>query len=65
MNRFYADANLNKALTQGLRQRGIDIVTAQEEQTDTLLDHDLLRHATRQGRVLVTHDRDFLTIGAD
>jgi len=65
MNLFYADANLHRAIVDGLKRRGVDVTTAQEERTDALSDPDLLQRATEQGRILITHDRDFLFIGAE
>ncbi len=65
MNLFYADANFHRAITTGLKQRGIDVRTAQEDRADHLSDPDLLSRATEQGRVLLTHDTDFLSIGVE
>jgi predicted nuclease of predicted toxin-antitoxin system len=64
MIRLYADANLHGAITQGLRERGIEVLTAQEDHADRLADPALLARVTELERVLLTHDRDFLTIGA-
>jgi len=54
------DVNVPIAITEGLRRRGVDVVTAQEDGANTLADPDLLDRASLLGRVLVTHDDDFL-----
>jgi hypothetical protein len=61
--RFHLDENVNPAIAAGLRQRGIDVTTTQETGLLQAADDDQLAFATRQQRVLVTHDRDFLRPG--
>ncbi len=61
--RFLADAHFPRAATEGLRRRGVDIITAQEDGSDRLGDLALLRRATSMGRVLVTQDADLLREG--
>src|SRR4051794_24373751 len=58
--RFYMDVNVPIAVTEGLRLRVVDVVTAQEDGAATLADPQLLDRATALGRVLVTHDDDLL-----
>lgn len=48
----------------GLRQRGIDILTAQDAGRAGLSDAEQLAFATAQGRVTMTHDPDFLELAA-
>jgi hypothetical protein len=60
--RFYMDHNVQGAVVDALRVRGVDCLTAQEDGTITLDDDSLLARATELGRVLVTHDKDFFTI---
>lgn len=57
---FYMDVNVRRALTEALRLRGVDVLTAQEDGAAKLPDPLLLDRATALGRVLFTHDRDFL-----
>jgi predicted nuclease of predicted toxin-antitoxin system len=47
-------------VTEGLRLRGIDILTAQEDGAAQLLDPELLTRATELGRVFFTEDDDLL-----
>jgi predicted nuclease of predicted toxin-antitoxin system len=54
------DEHVKTAVTRGLRQRDVDVITAQEDGGDGLPDEELLDRATALGRLLVTHDEDFL-----
>lgn len=62
--RFHLDENVNPAIATGLRQRGVDVTTTQETGLLRAADDDQLAFATRQQRMLVTHDRDFLRLGS-
>jgi predicted nuclease of predicted toxin-antitoxin system len=53
------DVNVRIEITLGLRKRGIDCLTAQEDQSARLRDSDLLDRANALNRVLFTHDDDF------
>ena len=61
---FYMDAHIPKAITIGLRLRGVDVVTAQEDNADTLSDPELMDRATALNRVLFTFDDDLLVEAA-
>jgi predicted nuclease of predicted toxin-antitoxin system len=61
---IYMDAHVKSAVTRGLRQRGVTVMTAQEDGTDTFIDPDLLDRVTQLGYVLFTQDADFLVEGA-
>jgi len=60
--RFLLDEHLHSALATGLRQRGIDAVTAAEAGRLGMPDEDQLVWAQSVSRVIVTHDRDFLVL---
>lgn len=60
--RFYLDQHFPHAVTQSLRQRGIDVLTAQEAGRCGLSDADQLTFATSDERVLVSFDADFLAL---
>ncbi len=62
--KLYINVNVPSSITEGLRVRSVDVVTAQEDGASTLPDPELLNRATAQGRVLVTHDDDLLREGA-
>lgn len=57
---FYMDVHVPKAITIALRQRGVDVLTAQEDDSALLADPDLLDRATQLGRVIFSRDDDFL-----
>lgn len=58
------DVHISGVVTRGLRARGVDVLTAQEDSADRLADDLLLFRATELGRMLVSHDTDFLVLAA-
>lgn len=48
------------AITAGLRLRGVDVLTAQDDGTTKFLDDKLLDRASAVGRTVFTRDADFL-----
>ena len=54
------DVHVPWAITTELRLRGVNVVTAQEDGAGQSKDPVLLDRASAQGRVLVTHETDFL-----
>ena len=60
--RFYTDQHYPVAVTQGLRQRGIDVLTVQEAGRCGDDDRDQLAFALAEERVMVTFDSDFLAL---
>lgn len=60
--RYYFDQHYPGAVGQGLRQRGIDVLTAQEAGRCGVPDPDQLAFATAEGRVMATFDTDFLAL---
>ena len=59
---FYLDHNVPATIATGLRLRGIDVITSQEDGTTTLDDNSLLDRATSLERILFTQDEDLLAI---
>jgi hypothetical protein len=57
------DQHVAKAITDGLRMRGVDVLTAYEDGADRMSDAELLDRAGDLGRVLFTQDYDFLGEG--
>ena len=57
---LYSDVHVRAAVTEGLRLRGVDVLTAQEDGAATMDDPDLLDRAGELGRVIFTQDQDFL-----
>lgn len=58
--RIYADEHISPKVVLGLRKRGIDIVTTGEAGRLGASDAVQLSYAKENGRVLLTHDADFL-----
>ena len=58
--RFLMNHNVRRAITSGLRLRGVDVITAFEEGVHQLPDPQLLDRATALGRVLFTRDDDLV-----
>jgi hypothetical protein len=55
------DQHVPRVITNGLRLRGVDVLTAQEDGAGELPDPQLLDRASELGRVLFTQDDDLLT----
>jgi len=61
---FYLDAHVPWPITKGLMDRGVDVLTVQQDHHERYDDGRLLERAATLGRVLVTLDKDFRTIVA-
>ncbi len=59
---LYMDHHVHAAVTKGLRQRGIDVITAHEDGAAQIDDERLLERATQLGRVLFSQDDDLLAV---
>jgi predicted nuclease of predicted toxin-antitoxin system len=64
MVRLYMDVHIPAAITEALRQRGVDVLTAQEDGSRRLPDNQLLNRAMVLGRALFTEDDDLLAEAA-
>jgi predicted nuclease of predicted toxin-antitoxin system len=62
--RFYTDTHIAKAVAEQLRAKGIDIIRCEEVGMASASDEAHLEYATREGRVLVSQDEDFIRIDA-
>ena len=51
---LYMDEHVHSGITDGLRQRGVDVLTVQEDDREGTPDPELLDWATELGRVLFT-----------
>lgn len=58
------DQHVPRAITSGLRARGVDVITAHEDGASHMGDPDLLDRAGELGRVLFTRDRHLLAEAA-
>ena len=60
--RFYMDHNVHGDITEGLRARGVDCLTLEEDGTKDADDEGVLTRAIELKRIVVTSDADFLRI---
>ena len=60
--RFFFDQHVRRAVARGLRQHGVDVLTAQDAGRCGLPDLDQLQFATAQDRVVMTFDPDYLAL---
>jgi hypothetical protein len=56
------DHHVHAAITEGLRRRGVEVITAYEDGTAELDDQELLARATQLSRVLFSQDEDLLSL---
>ncbi|MFO8035166.1 MAG: DUF5615 family PIN-like protein [Anaerolineales bacterium] len=63
--RFYVDEHMGRSVVDGLRRRGIDVLTTVEAEMRGASDGSQLALASAQQRVLVTRDDDFLKLHAE
>jgi hypothetical protein len=61
---LYMDVHVRNEITEGLRRRNVDVLTAQQDGTTALQDPALLDRATALGRVLFSQDEDLLAEAA-
>ena len=59
---LYMDHHVDAAITDGLRRRGVDVLTCRDDGTTTWEDERLLERATILGRLFFSQDDDLLVI---
>jgi uncharacterized protein with PIN domain len=57
---FYMDEHVHRSITGGLRLRGVDVLTVQEDGRSGLDDPQVLNRAIELGRILFSQDDDLL-----
>ena len=57
---LYMDVHVPLPITRGLRRRGVDVLTAQEDGASRLPDADLLRRARVVRRIIFSQDEDWI-----
>ena len=62
---FYTNESVNIAVAEGLKRRGVKVITARDAGNLGLSDEEQLEYARQKGMVIVTHDDDFLTFSAE
>jgi predicted nuclease of predicted toxin-antitoxin system len=56
---FYLDEHIHSAVAEGLRRRGVNVLTVQAAGRTGMSDREQLAFALSEGRVMVTMDSDF------
>lgn len=59
---LYIDHHVNVAITAGLRRRGVEVLTCEEDGTARSEDEEILERATQLGRSVFSQDDDFLAL---
>jgi len=59
---LYLDHHVHAAITEGLRRRGVDVITAHEDGAAEFEDEKPLQRATQLGRMLFSQDKDLLIL---
>ncbi|MBW4689504.1 MAG: DUF5615 family PIN-like protein [Komarekiella atlantica HA4396-MV6] len=62
---FHLDENIDLDIALALRRQGIDVTTTPEMELLGQTDEIQLAFACEQGRVIVTHDTDFLRLASE
>jgi predicted nuclease of predicted toxin-antitoxin system len=62
--RYYFDEHVAASIANGLRRRGVDVLTVPQTRTMGDDDPDQLALAHKLGRVFFTHDSDHLNLAA-
>jgi len=60
--KFYCDEHIHPAISTAMRNRGADILTAQDVPMLGVVDDSHLQFAASQGRAIITQDTDFLRL---
>ncbi|MFO0969246.1 MAG: DUF5615 family PIN-like protein [Gemmataceae bacterium] len=62
---FYMDVHVHSAVTEQLRRRSVDVLTAQDDDATHLPDDQLLERSTTLNRVLFTYDIRFKALAEE
>ncbi len=63
--RIYTDENVNVAIVEGLKRRGVVVWSALDTGKLGLSDEEQLKYAIKEKAVIFTHDDDFLSLVAE
>ena len=59
------DEHIPYSVVRGLRARGVEIFSIEEENLKSISDEDLLDYCHAKRRILLTNDRDFLVLAKE
>lgn len=60
--KIYCDENIESAIIEGLRRRGLEVISARDTRELGKNDEHHLKRAFQLGAVILTHDVDFLRL---
>jgi hypothetical protein len=63
--KLYMDVHVPRPVTDQLRRRGVDVMTANDDGNGNLQDEELLSRATELGRVMVSQDIRFCDLAGN
>lgn len=59
MKGFIADENIAPKVVKSLRDNGFDVLSIGDDKFYSMDDEEILKLAEKQGRIIITHDKDF------
>lgn len=62
--KYYMDVHVKRAVTEGLRRRGVEVLTAQEADMQLAEDIEHIAYVQSGGWIIFTNDVDFLRLHA-
>jgi len=62
---FYINESVNIAVAEGLKRRGVKVITARDSGNLGLSDEEQFEYARKENLVIITHDDDFLSLAMD
>ncbi|MBI4653528.1 MAG: DUF5615 family PIN-like protein [Nitrospirae bacterium] len=62
---FYTNESVNIAVAEGLKRRGVKVITSKDAGNLGLSDEEQIEYARQKGMVIVTHDDDFLSLAME
>lgn len=62
---FYTNESVSVAVSEGLKRRGVNTISARDAGNLGLSDEEQLAYASKNNLVIVTHDDDFLSIAIE
>lgn len=62
---FYTNESVNVAVADGLKRRGVKVVSARDAGNLGLSDGEQLEYARKNNFVIITHDDDFLLMAVE
>lgn len=62
---FYTNESVSVAVSEGLKRRGVNAISARDAGNLGLSDEDQLAFANKNNLVIVTHDDDFLSMAME